>query len=562
MSKNKIPRIQCCINGNFYYPELSAGEDEPNIEEDYISFELVIKLDLKIHPENIKVVVNPIDNGENIIPEEQIILAVNKDSLALRKNKNEGYFMHFQLSELRCRQAYQYQVFYNDQQLKISGKDDDRVIFYTPPARRDPQPLKIAIGGDQERHEQFNPFGTCFDLDNQKDTKLLYQHIGQKGKVRSIEIDNIDEKPYQLFIHLGDLFNGELYFSLRNIFKPGRHIIEHRVKSLQAFRFHLDSDFVGPVGNNLAHMLINAVYDDHDTGGNNAGPPSNVKEQNIQKNMVDAFHELLCMENFLSEKAKKGPYYSKRIGQTEFFYLHNRYTKEINSESSYLLGTEQWSWLESNLENSKAQHKVIISPLPFVMGKNPLEDYRAHWQEWHRMMQLCRKHEIATILTADSHNYSHSELHVREHQDDRPWIIHQHLVGTLGGNSQSVSEDERESFTKPGRPPLLPQHPDFNDLLYDGSTVKAYFSPGDKVALLPKSEGDSQWCTKDKWSKKTHAYAGLTFFPANKPKEAPQDSHLQDQSASGWHVSTQLFTCSKKKHFVTHDPRLDIEYGP
>ncbi|KGP63172.1 hypothetical protein EP47_06745 [Legionella norrlandica] len=233
-------------------------------------------------------------------------------------------------------------------------------------------------------------------------------------------------------------------------------------------------------------MLINAVYDDHDTGGNNAGPPETNKERQIQQCMVNSFHELLSIENFLDEKiAKKGPYYSKRIGQTEIFYLHNRYTKEVDSDNSYLLGTEQWTWLEKSLENSKAQHKILVSPLPFVMGKKPQEDYRGHWQEWHRMMQLCRQHKIATILTADSHNYSHSEIHVRKTANDEPWVIHQHLVGTLGGSKQSVSEEERQSFSKPGRPPLLANHPDLDAALYEGSTVKAYFSPGDKVALLP-----------------------------------------------------------------------------
>ncbi|KGP63171.1 hypothetical protein EP47_06740 [Legionella norrlandica] len=240
MPQNKPPVIQCCLTGDFSYRELGIGEEEPPIEEDSLNSRLVVKVDKKVDPKDLKLVVTRINHEQPINVDENVITAINGDSIALQKGKKKGRFMRFDIKELACKQNYQYQIFYKNKVLPIPGRHDDRIIFKTIPARQDPQPLRIAIGGDQERHEQFNPFAACFGFDNQTYTARLYQHIGNK------------EQPYQLFIHLGDLFNGEFYISPLNLFRSGRKIFERRVETAQAFRRHLDSDFITPVGNNLA----------------------------------------------------------------------------------------------------------------------------------------------------------------------------------------------------------------------------------------------------------------------------------------------------------------------
>ena len=245
------------------------------------------------------------------------------------------------------------------------------------------------------------------------------------------------------------------------------------------------------------------------------------------------------------------------------YKLHNRrklILKNLKSKLNHI-GIK----LENKLNNSLASHKIIVSPLPFVMGKKPEEDYRGHWQEWHRFMQLCRTYRIATILTADSHNYSHSEIHVRSDEYDIPWVVNQHLVGTLGGSKQSITNEEMSSINQAGRPPLLPTHPDFNAALYQGSTVKAYFSPGDKKALIPQPEGMSQWTAKGEWNKHTHAYAGMTFFPPTVATDSSSEKDkieevTEDTKEAHWRVNLHLFTCSKKKHEVDYEPRFEIDY--
>ncbi|WP_146740012.1 alkaline phosphatase D family protein [Legionella quinlivanii] len=585
MGEPRVPQIKNLLFGELEYIDL--GPEEPAIEDDRVSCSIAIRLNKKYPCDDFQIRLTPTNPFSE--ESEKVFSAHNADSISLDRKK--GKFLHFHLDELTCKTNYRYELLYKGTPLAINGTAGTaarrEIVIRTPPARQDPQPVKIAVGGDQERHEQFGALGHCFDLDNASHTQLLYQHIADEGNFEASAEDDIESQPYQMMIHLGDLFNGEFFFSWRNLFRRGRSVFEVGVDSLKAFRQHLASDFGKPAGNGLAHLAygVYAVADDHDTGQNKAKPPVTPSEYRRRENMEKAFHEMLLMPGFLSQPrdennpdgpiGRAGPYYKKRVGQSEFFFLHNRYTNSAKNADAWLLGEEQWQWLEQSLANSKASNKVLISPLPLVMGKDPGEDYRAHWQEWQRLMQLCRNHRIATILTADSHNYSCSELHVRAHHDDEPWVVHQHLVGTLGGSKQYVSDEELQCINSPGRPPLLPKGEGFDASLYEGSRVTAYFSPGNREALLPdrtsETKKESQWTAKGQWQNNTHAYASLVFKPAHEAIKRPSSGSEGDSiemvwqknsaAVSSWQVHSSLFTCSDKRNEVVHEPRLDCDYS-
>ena len=287
--------------------------------------------------------------------------------------------------------------------------------------------------------------------------------------------------------------------------------------------------------------------------------------------MERAFHRHTLLPQFTTQTTdgygkvttkhgRLGPYFKIRIGQHEIFMPHNRYTQTDDAPAdAFLLGEEQWQWLEASLNDSKASNKILLSPLPLVMGKNPAEDYRGHHEEWSRLLQLCRHHQIATILTADSHNFSHSEIWVRCFPDDEPWVVNHYLVGTLGGSSQKISAAELDSINQPNRMPLLPEDAEFDRELYRGSRVLAYFAPGKKYALLPlKNElgitTSSEWSTN--WHKDVHGYANLIFNPLVSPNANAQLA----QDTSSFQVNSRFFAC-RKRHQINDEARLSQQYS-
>ncbi|MFC3909643.1 alkaline phosphatase D family protein [Legionella dresdenensis] len=562
----KLPSIKNILFGELTYIDYE-GDVEPAIEDDRVSIKAALRLDKSYEYTDFTLMLASQNEEKPIV---MYIPAENADSRAIKKGKTKAGFLHFPLRELNCNESYGYQILYKGKPLQIfkdkHPPEDTQVFIRTPPARQDPLPIKIAVGGDQERMEQFNPLGACLGLDNQKYTSLLYTHI--------------KSQPFNLFAHLGDLYNGEWFISFQNLFRRGRKFIEYQVRSLQAYRANLAGDFGTPAENNLAHIAGGTcvVVDDHDIGQNNAGPPVTNKQKKAQRKMVDAFHEMGLMQDFLAAD-KEGPYFNTRIGQHEFFFLNNRFTQNRTSEEAYLLGDKQWAWLEASLAGSKAGNKIIVSPLPLAMGKSPTEDYRGHPKEWHRFMQLCRKYSVGAVLTADSHNYSHTEFHVREFPDDKPWIVNQHLVGTLGGKAQHITAEEKKSINLLGRQPLMPEDAKIKEL-YRGSRVKAYFSPDENQALLPHEGEESEWTKPGEWEKDTYGYLGITL--SSEPEEDNEQGNVIFQEENGdqiemvnFHsrknrenrdnvsvgrVEAAFFACTKKSGVVREEPRLAFRY--
>ncbi len=530
---------------------------EPAIADDRVFLTAAVHLSHKRDSRNFQMRFTHNTDASNSV-EVSVFHRPLSDADSRKKQK----ILHFESPELQCSKAYKCELVYKNRVIPLSRNE---LIINTPPARQDARPLKIALGGDQELFEQLGFVGRLFDLNNYAHTKKIYAHIGASGEPNASPDAPVDKQPYQLFIHIGDMMNGEIFFSFRNIFRRGRNFFERQAESVEAFDGHLFNDAIHPARTNLSRIsygFYNAS-DDHDTLGNGGGEPITDKDLRIRRNMQTSFHNNVLLPKFLLQESdgygpvrtldgRKGPYFKKRIGQHEIYILHNRMTQEAQAAAdSFLLGEQQWAWLEDSLTTSQALHKIIISPLPFVMGKNPEEDYRGHPEEWHRLMQLCREYKIGTIFTADSHNYSHAQIYVRSHDEDTPWIINHQLVGTLGGSKQFITDEEMESLNKPGRPPLIAADIDGYDAsLYRGTRVISYFSPGSKRALLPADivGQDSVW--SEEWKKNTHGYLSATFSFKN-AIDAPEHSSSKDVSADEselsechkWTARTRFFGC-------------------
>ena len=556
-----MPRIKHILWGELTYKDGFKNE-EPDIHDDRVCLTSSVMLHKKFSPADFELLLTPlIDEAPNTA---QIRCALANIELDEANQIVSQKILHFRTPELLCHTDYRCDVLYQKKSIlpaSLSMLDGQDFIITTPPARQDPQPLNIALGGDQERFEQLGVFGRLLGLNNERQTKKIYEHIEKQPK------------PYDVILHLGDLYNGEFYFSFSNLFRHNRHVFEPHVKSEEAFSAHLRHDFFKP--SKLAFARIGAGFypliDDHDTGKNSRKAITTQDERIVQQHMERAFHRHTLLPQFTTQTTdgygkvttkhgRLGPYFKIRIGQHEIFMPHNRYTQTDDAPAdAFLLGEEQWQWLEASLNDSKASNKILLSPLPLVMGKNPAEDYRGHHEEWSRLLQLCRHHQIATILTADSHNFSHSEIWVRCFPDDEPWVVNHYLVGTLGGSSQKISAAELDSINQPNRMPLLPEDAEFDRELYRGSRVLAYFAPGKKYALLPlKNElgitTSSEWSTN--WHKDVHGYANLIFNPLVSPNANAQLA----QDTSSFQVNSRFFAC-RKRHQINDEARLSQQYS-
>lgn len=497
---------------------------QKHINEQKLKQTVAIRLDEEDFPENFVLRLYPInERSPNLQVSEDVI---PREYVASRPGEKTVY-VRFRLGDLAFSQTYRSEIWKGDTQLVVHK-------ISTPPPNDSDQTILFAALGDQENLSQdnfLNPLVRLMDGDNMKHTKLLYEHIGQFGTPGALATD-ID-RGYDLFVHLGDTMHGEYIVELLNIFRSGEKVFSFNVDTLAAFRQHLIKDFGEAVGLHLADTVITNLIDDHDLGGNGRANVKTASEAEVQKAVEQAFHEFLLHPQFLKDD-KKGPYYEWRVGNLALFYLHTRYTQEPDAPSAFLLGNEQWAWLEAAVANSDAKVKAIACPLPLVMGKKPSEDFRGELGEWERFVRFCKDHGISIILTADSHNCSVTELLVRENEEDEPWKIMQYLIGTGGGKSQSISKKERKVLDKT-QGPLLPKG--VNPELYRGSKVLFYFSPGEEKAYIAPPGEKPRWTAKKEWGKGVHAYGGFEVSPIEQ------------------RVKFTLFGCSKKN--VT--PRLVID---
>jgi|GEM_PF-1784868 len=293
--------------------------------------------------------------------------------------------------------------------------------------------FRFATSADQEVMGFFGDRPGKWEIpfsDNRDATVKIYKRIANQR--------------YDLFAHLGDAFMGE-----------GAPPIQV-VKKKHDFLRHLYEDFTKVVGPNLAQVASSRVLDDHDFGRNGADAEAYAQDRQDSERAgesrgivagLQAFQELwpvLSVDGRRGGADERGLYYETVSGDIHCFHLHNRLYANENS----LLGDVQRAWLEDRLLQTDGV-KLIFTPLPFVMGKEPGEDYRRHASKWKELLELFAVSGVKAIFSADSHNYSRSELVVE--RDGRTYVIPHYVVGTLGGIVQYPSANEFTSMKNQGR---------------------------------------------------------------------------------------------------------------
>ena len=164
---------------------------------------------------------------------------------------------------------------------------------------------------------------------------------------------------------------------------------------------------------------IIGTWDDHDYGQNDAGVEY-VKKQEAQQLFLD-FMEF-PEDHFL--RKQEGIYYSyvhaAAAMSVKFVFLDTRYFRDPLSKSEdpdkrydpwpaehegSLLGPEQWSWLQNELEDDAHDYTFIVSSIQFV------NDYH-YWEKWGNFpAEMSRMYEVLqnakakniVILSGDRH---------------------------------------------------------------------------------------------------------------------------------------------------------------
>lgn len=169
-----------------------------------------------------------------------------------------------------------------------------------------------------------------------------------------------------------------------------------------------------------------ATWDDHDYGLNDGG-----KEWAYKVESQDAFFDFLGV-NDPKRRTQKGIYSTEviKVGNNtiKLYILDTRYfrdslTPATNSLKRYnpaanntgtILGAKQWSWLESELEQSQADFNVIMSSIQFLSREHGFETWGNFPQEFDKLTNLLVKHKVnnTILLSGDRHISEFSKLEV------------------------------------------------------------------------------------------------------------------------------------------------------
>lgn len=362
--------------------------------------------------------------------------------------------LHFELKDLSPGAEYHYQLVSRTGEaievLPAIGEVDKRPLgektFQAPPLPGQQNLIRFAISADQEIED----FIRRLKLDDWIAKKLdLGLHHGQ---ITTEIYKHIAEMKPHVFLHLGDIFHDES--------------LDHPVvNTLTEFEEGIEKDFDRVVRDRVSGMVSARLEDDHDFGKNDSGAAYFRKHPERLVNATTAFTARWPVPT-VAEDQHRGYFYQLHYGDITVWCLNNRVYKEAGQG---LLGAEQKAWLKNTLAASDARVKLIATPLPFVAGKKPQDDYRGNPEEWNELLKLFAEQHVTAIFAADSHDYSRTNLNIR--LEDSVVTIPQYVVGTLGGIPQKMCKGEIAQLPKP----LLPQGVD--EEAYEGSEVKAYYTP-------------------------------------------------------------------------------------
>lgn len=220
--------------------------------------------------------------------------------------------------------------------------------------------------------------GSCLDQD-------FPQPIWQP-----IEDENLD-----YFIFLGDNVYGDSIFE--NLYK---------MKRAYSKQEKLLPDF-------LDQTDIFAIWDDHDYGKNDGG--SDYKYKKLAENLFLDFWNVPIND---VRRSREGIYFSENKvffnKKYKLIFLDTRYFRsqlkgkkgsyqKNNDESSTILGKEQWTWLEKEL-NSNFDYLFIFSSIQIIPEDHGFEKWSNFPHDRTKLLKILDKYKDRTILfSGDRH---------------------------------------------------------------------------------------------------------------------------------------------------------------
>jgi alkaline phosphatase D len=168
----------------------------------------------------------------------------------------------------------------------------------------------------------------------------------------------------------------------------------------------------------LRHVPVMGTWDDHDYGLNDGGAEFAARAESQQ-----AFLDFIGADPSDPRRKQEGVYYSRRFekgkGSVNVIVLDTRYHRSAlipdstgqkryvpnDDESSTMLGSEQWAWLESELRNSDADFNVIMSSIQVLSDRHGFETWGNMPSERSRLLNLIHQSGAkgVILLSGDRH---------------------------------------------------------------------------------------------------------------------------------------------------------------
>jgi len=168
----------------------------------------------------------------------------------------------------------------------------------------------------------------------------------------------------------------------------------------------------------IKKIPIMGTWDDHDYGVNDGGVDYK-KKDSVQQIFLDFFDVDLSSYR----RKRKGVYYAKEIttgdNSVNIIVLDTRYFRSNLSKDSTgikryipnrnanltILGKEQWSWLENQLNSSKSNFNIIVSSIQFLSYEHGFESWGNMPHEVKRLKGIISKSQAkgVIILSGDRH---------------------------------------------------------------------------------------------------------------------------------------------------------------
>ena len=205
----------------------------------------------------------------------------------------------------------------------------------------------------------------------------------------------IEEENLDYFIFLGDNVYGDSIFE--NLYK---------MKRAYSKQEKLLPDF-------LDQTDIFAIWDDHDYGKNDGG--SDYKYKKLAENLFLDFWNVPIDD---VRRSREGIYFSENKvffnRKYKLIFLDTRYFRsqlkgkkgsyqKNNDESSTILGKEQWTWLEKEL-NSNFDYLFIFSSIQIIPEDHGFEKWSNFPNDRTKLLKILEKYKDRTILfSGDRH---------------------------------------------------------------------------------------------------------------------------------------------------------------